>query len=204
MTSLIAAVLSGFIGWVTEQLLLLILTVIFAVLALFCFHFFRDPKRISPEGENIILSPADGKIVYIDDIDYDPDLEAPAKQVSIFLSLFNVHVNRIPIAGIVSSVKYRKGHFLAAFKEAASEVNEQTEIHIKSKGHLIKVKQIAGILARRILCYLQEDDEVSPGQRFGFIRFGSRTDLVLPSEAEISVSVGQKVTGGETIIGEMN
>ena len=105
--------------------------------------------------------------------------------------------------GTVKSVKYQKGRFLAAFKEEASKVNEQTSVVIQTTDHLVKVKQIAGILARRILCYLQNGEAVSLGDRFGFIRFGSRTDVVLPLEASISVSVGQKVIGGETIIGEL-
>jgi len=203
VSSLVAAVISGFIGMATHQTSFQIVALIFTLFAAFCFHFFRDPLRIPPIGDNIILSPADGKVVFVGEVEHDPDLKAPVQQISIFLSLFNVHVNRIPVEGTVKSVNCRKGRFLAAFKEEASKVNEQTAVLIQTKDHLVKVKQIAGILARRILCYLQNGDVVSLGDRFGFIRFGSRTDVVLPLEASISVSVGQKVIGGETIIGEL-
>lgn len=203
VSAMVAAILCGFFGWRTDLTPLLLLSVIFVTFSIFCFHFFRDPKRIPPEGETHILAPADGKVIFVGNIEYDPDMQTPARQISIFLSLFNVHANRMPVTGTITSISYRKGRFLAAFKEAASKVNEQTEIHIMTREHLVKVKQIAGILARRILCYLQEGDKVSSGYRFGFIRFGSRTDIVLPSEASILVTVGQKVVGGETIIGEL-
>jgi len=203
VSALIAAVISGFIGWTTHQPPFQVFALVCTLFAAFCFHFFRDPLRIPPKGDNIILSPADGKVVFVGKVEHDPDLNAPAQQISIFLSLFNVHVNRIPVKGTVKSVKYQKGRFLAAFKEEASKVNEQTSVVIQTTDHLVKVKQIAGILARRILCYLQNGEAVSLGDRFGFIRFGSRTDVVLPLEASISVSVGQKVIGGETIIGEL-
>jgi len=203
VSALVAAVISGFIGWTTHQPPFQVLALVCTLFAAFCFHFFRDPLRIPPKGDNIILSPADGKVVFVGKVEHDPDLNAPAQQISIFLSLFNVHVNRIPVKGTVKSVKYQKGQFLAAFKEEASKVNEQTSVVIQTRDHLVKVKQIAGILARRILCYLQNGEAVSLGDRFGFIRFGSRTDVVLPLEASISVSVGQKVIGGETIIGEL-
>jgi len=203
VSALVAAVISGFIGWTTHLPPFQVLALVCTRFAAFCFHFFRDPLRIPPKGDNIILSPADGKVVFVGKVEHDPDLNAPAQQISIFLSLFNVHVNRIPVKGTVKSVKYQKGRFLAAFKEEASKVNEQTSVVIQTRDHLVKVKQIAGILARRILCYLQNGEAVSLGDRFGFIRFGSRTDVVLPLEASISVSVGQKVIGGETIIGEL-
>ncbi len=203
VSALVAAVISGFIGWTTHLPPFQVLALVCTLFAAFCFHFFRDPLRIPPKGDNIILSPADGKVVFVGKVEHDPDLNAPAQQISIFLSLFNVHVNRIPVKGTVKSVKYQKGRFLAAFKEEASKVNEQTSVVIQTRDHLVKVKQIAGILARRILCYLQNGEAVSLGDRFGFIRFGSRTDVVLPLEASISVSVGQKVIGGETIIGEL-
>ena len=190
VSALVAAVISGFIGWTSHQPPFQVLALVCILFAAFCFHFFRDPLRIPPKGDNIILSPADGKVVFVGKVEYDSDLNAPAQQISIFLSLFNVHVNRIPVKGTVKSVKYQK-------------VNEQTSVVIQTTDHLVKVKQIAGILARRILCYLQNGEAVSLGDRFGFIRFGSRTDVVLPLEASISVSVGQKVIGGETIIGEL-
>jgi len=168
-------------------------------LSVFCFYFFRDPVRNIPEGKNMILSPADGKIVKIKDVN-DPDLGV-AQSVSIFLNVFNVHVNRMPIDGTFNDVKYKKGKFLAAFDHKASDENEQTEITITSKVGTIKVKQIAGLIARRIICYAKNGETMEIGSRLGFIRFGSRTDLIIPKHVNLSVKLGQKVIGSKTIIG---
>ena len=168
-------------------------------LLVFCFNFFRDPVRNMPEGENMILAPADGKIVKITEVN-DPDLGA-AQLVSIFLNVFNVHANRMPIDGTFTDIKYKKGKFLAAFDHKASDENEQTEITITSKVGSIKVKQIAGLIARRIICYAKKDENMEIGGRLGFIRFGSRTDLILPKHVNLCVKLGQKVTGSKTIIG---
>ncbi len=123
--------------------------------------------------------------------------------MSIFLSIFNVHTNRIPVSGVVTSVTHKNGEFLAAFKKKASEINEQTEIHIWTGTTSIKVKQIAGILARRIICYPKEGDKVTQGSRFGYIRFGSRTDIIFPEQTKLNISMGDRVKGGETVIGEL-
>jgi phosphatidylserine decarboxylase len=172
--------------------------VIFGVLV-FCFNFFRDPIRKIPEGDNLIISPADGKIVKITDI-IDEDV-GDAQLVSIFLNVFNVHINRMPIEGTFMTVNYKTGKFLAAFDHKASDENEQTEITIKSTIGTVKVKQIAGLIARRILCYAKPAEKMLQGGRLGFIRFGSRTDLILPKHVKLSVELGQKVIGNETIIG---
>ena len=166
---------------------------------LFCLNFFRDPLRIAPENEHLIIAPADGKIVRIETIT-DHEL-GESQLVSIFLNVFNVHVNRMPIKGIFSGVKYEKGKFLIAFDHKASDENERTEITISSKAGTVKVKQIAGLIARRIICYAKHGETMEMGGRLGFIRFGSRTDLILPNTINLAVELGQKVVGNSTIIG---
>ena len=168
---------------------------------LFCLNFFRDPKRITPMSDNLIISPADGKIVKVVEIK-DPDV-GDAKLVSIFLNVFNVHVNRVPIDGKVISTKYRPGKFLAAFNHKASDENEQVVTIISHKTGNYKVKQIAGLIARRIICYAKEGLIVHKGGRLGFIRFGSRTDIIMPLNIKLNVKLGEKVKGGKTIIGEL-
>ena len=174
----------------------------FGLLLLFCLNFFRDPVRSSPIGDKIIVSPADGKVVKITEIN-DPEVGEGAKLVSIFLNVFNVHVNRVPIDGEVLSKESIPGKFLAAFDHKASDENEQVITVLSNQLGNFKVKQIAGLIARRILCYAKVGITLEKGGRLGFIRFGSRTDLIMPSSVKINVSLGQKVTGGETIIGEL-
>ncbi|MAG21438.1 MAG: phosphatidylserine decarboxylase family protein [Candidatus Marinimicrobia bacterium] len=187
-------------GWTGEIPVLKVLAIICLPLLVLCLIFFRDPDRITPPGENLILSPADGKVVFVGS---ERGSEGEAMQVSIFLSIFDVHANRVPVSGLVKKVLYSKGRFLAAFKDEASRANEHTEIHIVTGESLIRVKQIAGVVARRIICYLKEGDEVSRGDRLGYIRFGSRTDIIVPADAKIHVNVGQKVVGGQSVIGEL-
>ena len=165
----------------------------------FLLVFFRDPNRKCPTDENIIIAPADGKIIKIEDVD-DPNIGS-AVLVSIFLSVFNVHINRMPINGQFSNVKHHHGKFLAAFNHKASDENERTEILITSKIGNIKLKQVAGLVARRILCYAKPRETMELGDRLGFIRFGSRTDLILPKHVTLKVELGQNVTGNRTIIG---
>ena len=168
-------------------------------LLVFCLNFFRDPVRNVPAGKNLILAPADGKIVKLIEVD-DPEI-GESQLVSIFLNVFNVHANRMPIEGTFTDVKYHKGKFLAAFDHKASDENERTEITIISKIGTLKVKQIAGLIARRILCYAKNGESMEMGGRLGFIRFGSRTDLILPKHVNLSVKLGQKVVGNKTIMG---
>jgi len=170
-------------------------------LILFSLYFFRDPVRI-PLGEaNQMVSPADGKVVQIIDID-DPEI-GKAKQISIFLSVFNVHCQRVPLAGKVISTFKNPGKFLAAFNHKASMDNEQTAIVFETEsGHKYKVKQIAGLIARRILNYMEPEMVVEKGQRLGFIRFGSRVDIIVPLNFKINVSLGDIVEGNLSIIGE--
>ena len=178
-----------------------IVTSVLAVFMLFCLNFFRDPKRIIPKQKNLILSPADGKIIKIDEVD-NPNGDGRLKKISIFLSVFNVHINRMPVDGKFIDVKYVKGSFLAAFDHRASDNNERMEITMQTEFGIIKVKQIAGLVARRILCYANIGEKMEAGGRLGFIRFGSRTDIILPANINLQIELDQKVIGGETIIGE--
>ena len=179
---------------------------IFGALLIFFFaYFFRDPNRVIPKGESLLLSPADGKIVAIKQLDSHPWLKAPAVQISIFLSPLDVHINRIPISGKIEFVNYKKGKFLAAYSHMASEENEQTEIGLATdSGTKIVFKQIAGVLARRIVCHLEKEQRVTCGEKFGMIKFGSRTDLIVPSGTQIDVQVGQRVKGGESVLGRLS
>jgi phosphatidylserine decarboxylase len=174
---------------------------LFGVLSLFMVFFFRDPNRTPPAGDNLVLSAADGKVVHIEDIEREEHLKGAAVQVSTFLSPFDVHVNRIPFSGVVDFVKWHRGRFYAAFVAAASTENEQSIIGIRNGETRIVVKQIVGILARRIVCYLNAGDAINKGEKFGLIRFGSRVDLILPARAQLRVKVGDRVRAGETIIG---
>ena len=182
-----ATVLSALVGWWGVAGLGLVLTVGVAL-------FFRDPERIIPQTPETIVSPADGRVVEI-----VPE-NAQTRRISIFLSLWDVHINRAPYGGVVRSVVYTPGKFLAAYRQEASWVNEANTITIAEHGREFIVKQIAGVLARRIVCRVRPGDTLDKGQRYGLIRFGSRTDLLLPATAEIAVQVGDVVRGGETIL----
>jgi phosphatidylserine decarboxylase len=177
------------------------LAVIIGVLSIFNLFFFRDPKRDIPNNPLAVLSPADGKVTQIIKIDEPDYFDREVQRISIFLSVFNVHVNRMPIAGKVDYFSYRTGKFLAAFKEDASLQNEQTVIGVANEhGHKVLFKQIAGLIARRIICNLREGQEIGAGKRMGLIRYGSRVDVFLAPEAKILVKVGSMVRGGETIL----
>ncbi len=167
----------------------------------FVLFFFRDPERTIPEERGGVVSPADGKVVAIKDV-YEPDyLQQDVKQISIFLSIFNVHVNRSPIDGVVELVKYNPGKFHIASLDKASIYNEQIAVVIADRKQKILVKQIAGIIARRIVCYAKRGEMLRKGDRYGMIRFGSRVDLYLPKESEIKVKIGDKLKGGLDSIG---
>ena len=193
-------VISLGIEFIFIQKYLFFINIFLLVLFIFCLNFFRDPKRIVPTDENSIVSPADGKIIKIKEFE-DPETKEKLRLVSIFLSVFNVHSNRMPVDGLIKSVDYIKGDFLAAFDHKASDQNERTEISIETKFGSMVVKQIAGLVARRILCYAKKDEKMLAGDRLGFIRFGSRTDIILPIKVDLSVELDQKVYGGQTIIG---
>jgi len=189
-----------FFLWKIGGILLLILT----SLVLF---FFRDPERKIPEGEDLILSPADGKVIDISEVKDQSFLPSGGKVVRIFMSIFNVHVQRSPVKGKVEWIKYKAGKFMAAYTEEASESNESNLIGIQTdnrssfSGRRMLVNQIAGSVARRICCWCREGDNIDAGERIGMIRFGSRVDVYLPPEIEIKVGKGDRVVGGETILG---
>jgi len=171
------------------------------ILALTAFvtYFFRDPERAVPAGTGLLLAPADGTVVDIDSRMQGPG-ETPGTQVSIFLSVLDVHVNRAPVAGVVADVRYQPGKFLPAFRPDASLMNAQNILTLQSGARQIVIKQIAGVLARRIVCRAKPGDTLQAGERFGMIRFGSRVEVFIPHDFAIHVRLGQKVKGGETII----
>ncbi|HET6183941.1 MAG TPA: phosphatidylserine decarboxylase [Acetobacteraceae bacterium] len=174
---------------------------------LFSAYFFRDPERVPPDRAEAILAPADGKVVSITPVAPPVELglgDAPRWRVSIFLSVLNVHVNRVPADGVVTRISYRHGAFLNASVDKASEQNERNAIALRLPGgQQLAVVQIAGLIARRIRCDIHEGDAVQAGARFGIIRFGSRTDLYLPEGVLPLVSIGQTMVGGETVIAEL-
>lgn len=168
---------------------------------LFIVSFFRNPKRNVPEGEDQIICPADGKVVVIEEVYEREYFKDKRLQVSIFMSPANVHVNRSPIDGEVKYFKYHPGKYLVAWHPKSSTDNESTSMVIENESFEVMVRQIAGKLARRIVYYVEEGDELTKGSEFGFIKFGSRIDLYLPLETKVSVNIGDKVRGGETVIG---
>ncbi len=168
----------------------------------FSTYFFRDPRRQTPQASGIVVAPADGKIIVVDRQQDDPVVQSGQNwKISIFMSPFNVHVNRIPLGGEVEHLKYNSGQFLAAFDSRASQKNERQYIGIRSPFGAVGCVQIAGWLARRIVCHLHLRQQVVSGERFGMIRFGSRLDVYLPDSCDVQVHLGQKVRAGETIIG---
>lgn len=174
---------------------------VFLVLTLFVLFFFRDPERDVPAGADLVISPADGKVIVVKDV-FEPDyLKEEVKQVSIFLSVFNVHVNRVPLRGTVETVRYNPGKFHVASVDKASTDNEQTAMVISDGKRRVLVKQIAGLIARRIVCYAKPGDTVEAGERYGLIRFGSRVDLFLPKDAALMVQPGDRIKGARDVIG---
>lgn len=173
-----------------------IIAALFVAVALFMAYFFRDPHREVPTGDDIVVSAADGKITRIDD-------NEKGKLVSIFLSPLDVHINRAPIAGKITGVNYVRGKKLPATSDQASFVNERNSITISGERMTVVCTQIAGILARRIVCWNKTGDELELGQRYGLIKFSSRTDILMPAEIELKVAVGDRVVGGETIIAKL-
>jgi phosphatidylserine decarboxylase len=180
-----------------------VVTLLFVAVALgliiFTLQFFRDPERTPPNLPNAILSPADGKVVLVKEVDH-PFFGGRSKLVSVFMSPLNVHVNRNPISGTVIHFKYIEGQYIAAFDHNAGERNERTEIGIENERVKVFFKQISGFVARRIICDLKEGDKTSIGERFGMIKFGSRVDIFLPPTVELKVKLGDRATAGETII----
>ncbi len=173
-----------------------IIAVVFGLLAAFMLYFFRDPKRVTPEGDNLIISSADGKVTRV-------EAREEGQFVSVFLSPFDVHINRAPIAGTVTEVKLFKGLKKPATSDSASTTNERNAVTIENPKMTVVCTQIVGILARRIVCRTKIGDRLTSGQKFGLIRFGSRTDLLMPPNVTIMVKPGDRVRGGETIIAKL-
>ncbi len=174
------------------------LTLIPVLLAAFFLWFFRDPERRIPEGDGLIVSPADGKV---EGAEWIETSSGSRFRVTIFLSVVDVHVNRVPISGRVTLVEYREGEFLNAMDPESAVVNEQTLIVIDDGQFTVSFKQIAGLLARRIVCHLKSGDTVLRGQRMGMIKFGSRVDVLMPADVELRVKPGERVKGGSSILG---
>lgn len=197
----ISAVLSLLLGWFFNGIVALPAW----LLTLYILYFFRDPKRKSEAGPEMILSPADGKILEVTEVQEERYLKRRVRKVSIFMSLLNVHINRVPFSGRVKGVTYHPGQFLIGFAPKASLENEQNAILLEtSTGKELLMVQIAGFVARRIICYLKGGEEVGRGQKLGLIRFGSRVDLYCPLECQIAVRPGEVVRGGETILGRFS
>ena len=171
------------------------------ILLIFTFYFFRDPERVVPIGDDILISPADGLITNITEIKEGKKIYI---KVSIFLSIFNVHIQRLPISGEVTKVDYIEGKFINATLDKASDENERLKITIKNGNNLIYVTQIAGLIARRIVNYVKPNENINQGERYGIIKFGSRVDIEFPNNFKLLVNEGQQCIGGETIIAQDN
>ncbi len=198
---LVLAVLAGVVLLVApRQWMMVPVGIVWAVTGL-TLIFFRDPVRVPPEDPRAVISPADGKIVAIQPLDYDEHIGGEALQISIFLSLFNVHTQRVPADALVEDVRGQPGRFLAAFKPRAGEENERAITFFAAKEGKFTVKQIAGTLARRIICYMRPRDSVSRGERLGYIRFGSRVEIIVPAGFQLQVERGDRVKGGTTVLG---
>jgi phosphatidylserine decarboxylase len=168
----------------------------------FVFYFFRDPERIIPDSEDGVVSPADGKVILVEKIFDDRFVNEHVYKVSIFMSIFDVHVNRLPFAGVVEKIQYASGSFYAANTDQGGLANEHCALILSTpKDFRYAVVQVAGLVARRIVCWAEKGDTLERGSRFGLIRFGSRVDIYLPQQAQIEVRSGQRVRAGETIIG---
>ena len=174
------------------------------VLAAFVFYFFRDPEREIPSGEDVVISPGDGKIIDIREVDEPTFIGGPCRRITIFLSVFNVHVQRAPVSGDVAHREYRPGEFAVAWHPKASEKNEQSSLGLVARGQRVLVRQIAGLIARRIVTYPQQGDNVERGERIGLIRFGSRVDLFMPVGWTLDCAMGDKVAGGSTVLARID
>ena len=169
----------------------------------FALFFFRDPPRVTSAESNEIVAPADGRIVGVDDLENSPYYEGPCKRIAIFLSIFDVHVNRAPVTGTVYRIEYKPGEFKPAMKDEAGELNEANTLFMDSDLGRVTVRQISGLVARRIICIAEEGHNLEQGQKFGMIRFGSRTELFLPPNAEPCVTLNEKVKAGTTVVARM-
>ena len=173
------------------------------ILAIWVAYFFRDPERSGERGDRVVVAPADGKVVMISEVDEPSFIHGRATRVSIFMNVFNVHVNRYPVSGTVKYVHYAAGKFLNAATDKSSLDNEQMSVGVESGPHRILVRQIAGLIARRIVTYSREGDRAEQGERFGIIRFGSRVDVFVPPTSAVRVKIGEITSAGTTVIAEL-
>lgn len=181
------------------------LTILLALITIFIVCFFRNPERTFRDEENLVICPADGKVIRIEDVNVQGVISGQFKKISIFMNVFNVHVNRTPYDGVVEKIAYHAGKFLSADLDKASAENERNQIMIRTHdGRCIWVVQIAGLIARRIVCWTNEGDRLQKGERFGLIRFGSRVEVFLPPDSRITVKLGDKVTAGQTRMGYLS
>lgn len=197
----------GLFAFVTLVFALLgwtLLTLVLLALTLFCVYFFRNPERVIPQDEDLVVAPADGKVVFVGPVEEERYFKQRVTKVSIFMSVFDVHVNRVPCSGRVVDSFYRRGEFLNASYDKASEVNEQAGLLLETEsGQRVLFVQIAGLVARRIVTYPVIGDLLQRGARYGLIRFGSRVDIYLPLQADVSITLGEKTVAGETIVGSL-
>jgi len=181
------------------------LIVLMAAITFFVVWFFRNPERYFHDEEKLVVSPADGKVIKIDDVEIAGTIKGRFKKISIFMNVFSVHVNRAPYSGKIETINYHEGKFFSANLDKASQDNERNEVMIRTEdGRAIWAVQIAGLVARRIVCWVKVGDQVKKGERFGLIRFGSRLDVYLPEDSIISVKLGNKVKAGETKLGYLS
>ena len=193
------ALIAGVFAGLTASVLLWVLAIACLLLTAFMAYFFRAPARTVPSESGIVVSPADGKVLVVERIDASD--EASATQVSIFLSPMDVHINRAPIGGTIESVTYKPGEFRVASRKIASEVNEQNVISIRGAEMSVVARQIAGLVARRIVCWKKAGEHVETGERIGLMKFSSRMDVIMTSDIEVLCRIGDRVVGGETVIG---
>jgi phosphatidylserine decarboxylase len=196
---LIIIIISFFINVDAVRAALIIIAILFFILSL---NFFRDPDRTVPDSDKVIVSPADGKVLFVKDVIENKFINGNGKQISVFMSPLNVHVNRIPVSGKLDYLKYFQGKYLAAFEDKASEVNERAEFGITSIYGKVLFTQVAGFVARRIVYEISVGDQVKIGERFGMIKFGSRVDIIVPDGWKAVVKKDDKVRAGETILFE--
>lgn len=197
----------AFVAFVTLIVALLgydLMALVALFLTGFVAYFFRDPERVTPDDEDVLVSPADGKVILVEKIFDDRFVNEHAYKISIFMSIFDVHVNRLPFAGEVEKIQYTPGNFYAANTDQGGLANEHCAVILNtSKGFRYAVVQVAGLIARRIVCWVEKGDRVNRGSRFGLIRFGSRVDIYLPQQMQVEIRSGQRVKAGETVIGYM-
>jgi phosphatidylserine decarboxylase len=181
------------------------LIILFALLTFFIIWFFRNPERYFQDEEKALISPADGKVIKIENVEVNGTISGKFKKISIFMNVFNVHVNRSPYDGKIEAINYHEGKFVSANLDKASLDNERNEIMIRTEdGRAIWAVQIAGLIARRIVCWIRPGDIVRKGERFGLIRFGSRVDVYVPEDSKISVNLKDKVKAGQTVLGYLS